>query len=89
MTGIMRTTIAIDEHILASAKQEARRRGLTLGNLIEEALGRELSRRGEMAPRPSVPVFRCGQGVRPGIDVTSNRAILEALDDDRPLEQLR
>lgn len=85
----MRTTVAIDDHILASAKQEARRRGLTLGDLIEEALGRELSRRGEVAPRPAVPVFRGGQGMRPGIDVTSHRAILEALDDDQPLEQLR
>lgn len=85
----MRTTVGIDDHILAAAKQEARRRGMTLGGLVEAALGRELARRGEMGTRPAVPVFRGGQGLRPGIDVTSNRAILEALDDDRTLEQLR
>ncbi len=87
----MRTTVAIDDHLLASARQEARRRGVTLGNLISEALNRELSRRRkeEAGARPTVPVFRGGQGVRGGVDVTSNRALFEALDDARPLERLR
>ncbi|MBI3257101.1 MAG: antitoxin [Actinobacteria bacterium] len=83
----MRTTVAIDDHLLASAKDEARTRGLTLGRLIEEALRHELARRSE--PRPAVPVFRGGGGVRPGVDISSNRALYEALDDGRLIEQLR
>lgn len=38
---------------------------------------------------PVVPVFRSGNGLRPGVDATSTRALLEALDEDQPLERLR
>lgn len=85
----MRTTIALPDQLLKTAKREARRRGLTLGRLIESALRRELSRRSEARPGPAVPIFRGGQGVRPGIDLTSNRALLEALDERQPVERLR
>ena len=85
----MRTTIALPEQLLRTAKREARSRGLTLGRLVEAALRRELSRRSEPRSAPPVPIFRGGQGVRPGIDVTSNRALLEALDEAQPVERLR
>lgn len=86
----MRTTIAVDDRLLASAKRQARRLGLTLGQLIEEALRRELaSRAGGKKPRPIVPVFRGGGGARPGIDLASNRSLLEVLDEGQPLERLR
>lgn len=85
----MRTTIAIDDHLLQAAKRRAQRRGLTLGQLIEEALRRELSPKAKASPGPPVPVFRGGRGVRPGIDVSSTRALLEALDEGRGLEQMR
>ncbi len=85
----MRTTIALPDQLLRTAKREARSRGLTLGRLVEAALRRELSRRSAPGPAPAVPVFRGGGGVRPGIDVSSNRALLEALDEGRPIEQLR
>ena len=84
----MRTTIAVDDNILAAAKRRARERGVSLGAVIEDALRAALAR-GREADRPPIPVFRGGTGVRPGIDVTSNRALLEALDADRPLDDLR
>lgn len=84
----MRTTIAVDDNILAAAKRRARERGVSLGAVIEDALRAALAR-GREADRPVIPVFRGGTGVRPGIDVTSNRALLEALDADRPLDDLR
>jgi hypothetical protein len=85
----MRTTVAIDDRLLSSAKRRAQQRGLTLGQLVEEALRRELAR-GEMpAAGPPVPVFREGRGVRAGVEVASTRALLEALDEGQPLEQLR
>ncbi|MGH9261853.1 MAG: ribbon-helix-helix protein, CopG family, partial [Acidimicrobiales bacterium] len=86
--SIMRTTIAVDDNVLAAAKRRARERGVSLGAVIEDALRAALAR-GPDADRPAIPVFRGGTGVRPGIDVTSNRALLEALDADRPLDDLR
>jgi hypothetical protein len=39
--------------------------------------------------RPAVPVFRGGTGPRPGLDLTSNRALHQALDDGVALEERR
>lgn len=85
----VRTTVAIDDRLLAAAKRRARQRGLTLGQLVEEALRAELAGIPAEAERPSIPVFIGGTGLRPGIDATSNRALYEALDEGNPLEQLR
>jgi hypothetical protein len=85
----MRTTIAIDDELLKASKVRARTLGLTLGQLVEEALRRQLSSGGQDGPRPPVPVFRGGSGPRPGVDLTSNRAVLELLDEDKALGELR
>ena len=85
----MRTTLAIAHHLLAAAKREARRHGLTLGRLIEAALQRELAARGSEATRPAVPILSARGGLRPGVDATSNRALFELLDEGTPVEQLR
>lgn len=85
----MRTTLSIDDHLLAGAKEQARRRGVTLGQFVEEALRAKLAQRAEERPRPEVPVFRGGTGVHAGVEVTSTRGLLEALDEDQPLERLR
>jgi hypothetical protein len=84
----MRTTLAVDDHLLAAAKRRARERGQTLGQVVEDALRRELSTAPEPAP-VELPVFRGGDGVRPGVDPSSNRALREALDADRKLTDLR
>lgn len=76
----MRTTVAIDDHLLDGARRRARERGQTLGQVIEDALRRELTTPTSAAPAPEVPVFKGGGGVRPGVDLTSNRALREALD---------
>lgn len=84
----MRTTVAIDDNVLAAAKRRARERGITLGAVIEDALRGSLAH-GRPVERPPIPVFREGTGVRRGIDVASNRALLEALDGDSRLDDLR
>ncbi len=84
----MRTTIAIDDELLAAAKRRAAERGQSLGQVVEVALRRELAAPAPSTP-PPVPVFAGQGGLRPGIDATSNRALHEALDDARPPEQLR
>jgi hypothetical protein len=85
----MRTTISIHDELLKSAKIRARERGVTLGGLVEDALRRELSVDYESAERPPVPIFRGGNGLRPGVDLTSNRALYELLDEGVPFEKLR
>ena len=84
----MRTTIAVDDNVLAEAKRRARARGLSLGEFVEDAL-RVVLARAQPADRPEIPVFRGGTGPRPGVDLTSNRALQEALDADRDPDQLR
>jgi hypothetical protein len=77
----MRTTVSISDELLAAAKRRAQQRGQTLGEVIDAALRRELADRPPPA-RPPVPVFRAGTGAWPGIDLRSNRALSEALDDN-------
>lgn len=81
----MRTTVAISDELLAAAKRRARQRGQSLGSVIEDALRRELASVDDEAPRPTVPVFDGGTGPRPGIDLRSNRALHEVLDEDLDL----
>jgi hypothetical protein len=85
----MRTTISISDELLAAAKRRARERGQTLGEVVDAALQRELSDTRERDGTPAVPVFRGGTGPRPGIDLRSNRALHEALDDNIELDDRR
>ena len=85
----MRTTVTIADELHASAKLRARERGVTLSQFIEDALRRELSVDYASAERPPVPIFRGGKGVRPGLDLTSNRAIYEFLDEGVDLDKRR
>ena len=85
----MRTTVSIDDHLLAAAKRRARARGLSLGQIVEAALQRELASEAAAHERPPVPVFGDGTGPRAGIDLTSNRALYEALDEDVDLDARR
>lgn len=84
----MRTTISVDDHLLASAKRRARQRGQSLGEVVEDALRRELAEPAQ-AHAPEVPVFRGGGGPMPGIDLASNRGLREALDRGVELDALR
>lgn len=84
----MRTTVAVDDHLLAAAKRRAQERGQTLGQVVEDALRRELAESPGYEPI-EVPVFRGGDGPRPGIDLRSNRAVRELLDRDAEMTGLR
>lgn len=75
----MRTTVSINDELLFAAKDRARERGVSLGEVLDDALRRELAERPH-APAPPIPVFDGGTGMRPGIDPASNRSMLEALD---------
>jgi hypothetical protein len=85
----MRTTMAVDDHLLAAAKQRARTRGQTLGQVVEDALRRELAEPAEAKPIVDIPVFRSGRGPQPGVDLRSNRALAEVLDGENEIAKLR
>jgi len=85
----MRTTVSISDELLVKAKRLARVRGVTLGQIIDAALRRELSPVTSDAARLAIPTFESGTGPRPGLDLSSNRALHEALDDGRSLSDLR
>ncbi len=84
----MRTTIRIEDDVNRRVKQVADRSDRTIGQVIEDAI--------QLAFRPTrndvsvvdLPVFG-GSGVMPGVDLTSNRSVAEAMDEDVSLDALR
>lgn len=85
----MRTTVSISDELLSAAKERAKARGQSLGQVLDAALRRELADPPHRGERPVVPVFHGTDGPRPGIDLTSNRAMHEALDEGLDLDVRR
>lgn len=77
----MRTTIKIDDHVLAEAKAQAARSGRTLNAVVEDALREALARRGRAAVgRVDLPTFG-GARLRPGVDLDDSAALLDLMDE--------
>ncbi len=84
----MRTTIRIDDEVYRRVKQVADRSDRTIGQVIEDAI--------QLAFRPArnegsiaeLPVYG-GSGVMPGVDLTSNRSVAEAMDEDDSPDAMR
>jgi len=83
----MRTTISVSDELLLAAKRRARERGQTLGQFVDSALQRELNEAERPRKAPPVPIYRGGTGPRPGIDLSSNRALAEILDEGVDLDK--
>jgi hypothetical protein len=79
----MRTTLDINDKLLAQAKSAAAREKSSLTRFIEEALAMRLrGRRPSKSGRGfAIPVYQGSGGLAPGVDPTSNRSLLEAADD--------
>jgi hypothetical protein len=78
----MRTTVRLDDGLLAQAKREAARRGMTLTSLIELGLRLAL-RRPRPGPRDTriqLPVSRARGGTVPGVDLDDSAAVLDRMD---------
>jgi hypothetical protein len=78
----MRTTINIDDDLLAEAKQVAARTGRSLTDVVEDALRESLHRRHRTARQPvELPVFG-EDGLQPGVDLDDSAALLDLMDQD-------
>jgi Arc/MetJ family transcription regulator len=77
----MRTTIRLDDELLAKAKRVAADTGRTLTSLFEEALRESLARREPSAKgRPvRLKTFK-GDGVLAGVDLDDNASLLDTMD---------
>lgn len=80
----MKTTLDINDSLLANAKALAAQQRTSLTRLIEEGLQLRL-RSFHAITRPGkrkIPVFKGRGGLAAGINPTSNKAMLDAADDD-------
>ncbi|UPK75958.1 type II toxin-antitoxin system VapB family antitoxin [Nocardioidaceae bacterium SCSIO 66511] len=83
----MRTTVNIDEHLLAEAKLIAARSHRTIGSVLEDALRKlineyETRQTGE---RYELPQFTYDPpGLQPGVDLYDKEQLAELLGDNEP-----
>jgi hypothetical protein len=80
----MKTTLNLNDQLLADAKALAARQRTSLTRVIEEGLQLRLRATSDSARRTRVrlPVFNGRGGLVKGIDPLSNKSLLEALGDD-------
>jgi hypothetical protein len=77
----MRTTIRLDEQLLAAAKQTAVASGRTLTAVIEDALRETLARGAVRPPRRRLRLTTVGgNGPRPGVDLDDTASLLELME---------
>ena len=81
----MRTTIRLDDQLLAEAKALAARTGRTLTRVIEDSLRASLApRAGDDGRRPTkLPTGGSG-GLRPGVDLDDSASLLDVMQGDAP-----
>ncbi|HSK50918.1 MAG TPA: CopG family transcriptional regulator [Solirubrobacterales bacterium] len=80
----MRTTVRLEDALMREAKVRAAEEGITLTQLIAEALRDRLAgMRGEAGTRAAVELASYGKGgLRPGVDLSDNRAVRDLMDED-------
>lgn len=78
----MRTTVLIDDRLGRTARNRARKEGISFSALVTRALRDDLAR---IKSQPPAPPFRLvtvgGSGVRPGIDLDRSSELLTAEDE--------
>ena len=76
----MRTTIRLDDQLLAETKLLAAQTGRTLTAVVEDALRETLARRKRSAERSPVSLKTVpGRGLLPGIDLDDSASLLDIM----------
>ncbi len=80
----MKTTLDINDTLLANAKALAAQQRTSLTRLIEEGLQLRLrsSVSSTKVSKRKIPVFKGRGGLVTGLDPSSNKAMLDAADND-------
>ncbi len=77
----MRTTVTIDDHLLAEARRQALAQRRSLGDIIDDSLRVTLSRRAaDTSTRVTLPTDG-DPADRPLVDLDDREAVAEALGD--------
>ncbi len=79
MVSHMKTTLNIDDRVMAQLKQEAARRGRTMGELVETALRLFLQREADRETPPPLPRFGSGGHL---VDVADRDALFRAMEEE-------
>ena len=75
----MKTTLVIDDQVMARLKGEAARQGRTMSELVEAALRLLLDRKPEPGDLPELPTFHGGELL---VDVADRDALYDVLEED-------
>jgi Ribbon-helix-helix protein, copG family len=73
----MKTTLNIDDAVMARLRREAARRGCTIGELVETALRLLLQAKREPAELPSLPSFGSGGHL---VEIADREALYQAIE---------
>jgi len=85
----MRTTIRIDDELYREVKARAARSGRTVAAVLEDAVRRGLAP-SERQPGGRYRVRATGkEGLQPGVDISSNAAVAEVMDEGASVDALR
>jgi hypothetical protein len=84
----MRTTVTIDDSLYRTVKARAAQAGRTVSAVIEDAIRASLDRGRPGAEPEELPVYG-GSGVQPGVDLTSDAALRDRMDENVPLDAVR
>ena len=79
----MRTTVDLDDDLLAAARRRAAERGMTLTAVIEEALAAVLATRPAKDARFRLRWKPHRGRLRPGIDLADRDALFDAMEGRR------
>ena len=77
----MKTTLNIDETVMAELKQEAARQGRTMSELVETALRLLLSAHKKAVELSPLPTFEGGVEL---VDISDRDALYEAMEGPKP-----
>ena len=73
----MKTTISIDDSVMARLRRESARTGRTMSELVETALRRLLQAKPGPAELPPLPSFKSGGAM---VDVADREALYRAME---------
>ena len=73
----MKTTLNIDDTVMAQLKQEATRQGRTMSELVETALRLLLRSEKKNRRLPPLPMFRSGGAM---VDIADRSALYQAME---------